>query len=396
MYIRKINSALRKRLSESRRYIQILAGPRQVGKTTLITQTLSSMSATSRYVSADDSSAVSGTWIEQQWHAARAALSMKPSRGGIILAIDEIQKVPGWSETVKRLWDEDTRAGTIIKVVLLGSSPLLIQKGLTESLAGRFEMIRLPHWSFAEMRDAFGFTLDQFIYHGAYPGAAPLIGDEIRWRHYIRDSLIETSISRDILMMVRIDKPALLKRLFELGCVYSGQILSYNKILGQLTDAGNTTTLAHYLELLGHSGLLTGLQKFSKKKVVERSSSPKFLALNTALVSAQSGDDFNTARLDPRRWGRLVESAIGAHLANSAAGSDFQVTYWRERNREVDFILSRESTSIAIEVKSGLEKNALPGIDAFAKMFSPKKIYRVGSGGIPIEEFLVMNPADLL
>jgi len=213
-------------------------------------------------------------WIEQQWEAARL-LAREAGREGALLALDEVQKVPRWSESLKRLRDEDSRAALPLKVVLLGSAPLLVQKGLTESLTGRFEILHLPHWSYVEMRDAFGWTLDQYLFYGAYPGAAPLVDEPERWARYIRDSLIETTIARDVLLLSRVDKPALLRRLFELGCTYSGRILSYTKMLGQLQDAGNTTTLAHYLDLLAGAGMVVGLQKYAGGAARRRGSSPK-------------------------------------------------------------------------------------------------------------------------
>lgn len=383
MYKRPISSNLHTRLTESRRFMQVLAGPRQVGKTMLVQQVLASINLPSHYASADEPTLQARTWIEQQWELGRLR-----SKDGAILVLDEIQKIPGWSEVVKRLWDEDTRTGTPLKIVILGSSPLLIQKGLTESLAGRFEMIPVPHWSFSEMQDAFGFTVDQYIYFGGYPGAAGLISDEKRWIRYIIDSLVETTISRDILLLTRVDKPALLRRLFLLGCEYSGQILSFQKMLGQLQDAGNTTTLAHYLELLAGAGMLTGIPKFAGKRILQRASSPKFRVLNTALMSVQSNRSFEAARTDLDFWGRLVESAIGAHLLNSAAGTGIEVFYWRERNREVDFILRHGDRVAAIEVKSGQSKTVLPGIGEFSRAFAPQRKLLVGGQGIPIEDFL--------
>jgi hypothetical protein len=273
--------------------------------------------------------------------------------------------------------------------VLLGSAPLLVQKGLTESLAGRFEILRLPHWSFAEMRDAFDFSLDQYVYFGGYPGSAPLAREASRWRRYILDSLVETTISRDVLLLTRVDKPALLRRLFELGCRYSGQVLSYTKMLGQLHDAGNTTTLAHYLELLGGAGLLTGLAKFSGRVARQRGSSPKLQVLNTALMSAQSGIFFDEARVDGESWGRLVESAVGAHLANAAAAGECELFYWRERNREVDFVVRAGREITAVEVKSGRGRDTRPGLAAFAEAFKPARRLLVGGDGIPVEEFLL-------
>jgi hypothetical protein len=289
---------------------------------------------------------------------------------------------------VKRLWDEDTRAKRPVKVVLLGSAPLLVEQGLTESLAGRFEVLRLPHWSLAEMRAAFGFTLDQYVYFGGYPGAAPLAGEPERWRRYILDALVETTIARDVLLLTRVDKPALLRRLFELGCRYSGQILSYNKMLGQLHDAGNTTTLAHYLELLGGAGLLIGLPKFSEHLVRQRRSSPKLQVMNTALMSAQSGLLFDEALADPELWGRLVESAAGAHLANAAALGSCELHYWRVGNHEVDFVVRAGKSLVGIEVKSTRRRDALPGMGAFSAAARPTGTLLVGGDGIPLGEFL--------
>ena len=291
-------------------------------------------------------------------------------------------------ETVKRMWDEDTASGLPLQVVLLGSAPLLLQGGLAESLAGRFEQLRLPHWSLTEMRAAFGFSLEQFLYFGGYPGAAPVAGDAERWRRYVLDSLVETTISRDVLLMTRVDKPALLRRLFELGCRYSGQILSYNKMIGQLQDAGNTTTLAHYLDLLSGVGMLTGLPKFAGEAVRQRGSSPKLQVLNTALMTAQSGLLPEDAKNDGEFWGRLTESAVGAHLANSAAMGRCELFYWRDRNREVDFVVRSGRRLLAIEVKSSRARSALPGLAAFADAFLPQRTLLVGADGVAVEEFL--------
>ena len=305
-----------------------------------------------------------------------------------MLVLDEIQKVPGWSETVKRLWDEDTRTKLPLKVVLLGSAQLLITRGLSDSLAGRFELIHLRHWSFAEMQAAFGWSLDQYVFYGGYPGSAPLIGDPARWSRYVLDSLIETTISRDVLSMARVDKPALLRRVFEFGCRYSSQILSYTKMLGQLQDAGNATTLAHYLDLLAAAGMLTGLQKYAGDAARSRGSSPKLQVLNTALLSAQSGLALEEARANPEIWGRYVESAIGAHMANAAATGEVEVFYWRERGHEVDFVLRSKRRVVAIEVKSGRAPIAHAGSAEFASRFKPDRTLLVGGDGISIVDFL--------
>ena len=387
MFLRPQHTALAKRLGERRRFIQVVAGPRQVGKTTLVRQVTEASGVVVRYASADEPTLRGGEWIAQQWDAARLA-ARDAGRRGALLVLDEIQKMSGWSETVKRLWDADTAAGMPLKVVLLGSAPLLIQRGLTESLAGRFEVLHLPHWSYAEMRAAFGWTLDRFLFYGGYPGAAPLVKEPERWARYVKDALIETTISRDVLLLTRVDKPALLRRLFELGCAYSGQVLSYQKMLGQLHDAGNTTTLAHYLDLLTGAGMVTGLQKFAGGSVRQRGSSPKLQVLNTALMGAQSGLTLEQARADTSFWGRMVESAVGAHLANAAAAGVCEVFYWRDRNREVDFVVRAGRAVTAIEVESGRPRETPPGLEAFAASFKPTRTLLVGGDGIALEEFL--------
>jgi predicted AAA+ superfamily ATPase len=376
---------LASRLIEPRRFLQVVAGPRQVGKSTLVQQVTDDLDLPVRYASADEPTLRGGDWISQQWDAARLDIAGKP---GAVLVLDEIQKIPAWSETVKRLWDEDTRRKRPLKVVLLGSAPLLIAQGLTESLAGRFETLRLPHWSFSEMREAFGWSLEQFLYFGGYPGAAPLIGDHQRWARYIADSLIETSIARDVLLLTRVDKPALLRRLFELACRYSGQVLSYTKMLGQLQDAGNTTTLAHYLDLLAAAGMVCGLQKYAGDRARSRGSSPKLQVLNTALMTVISGTDPDELRTDREFRGRLVESAIGAHLANAAAAGECELFYWNDRGREVDFIIKVRSRVIAIEVKSGRTPTAHRGTAAFTESFKTHRTLLIGGDGISVEQFL--------
>jgi len=381
---RPYGAVLSARLAEPRRFFQVVTGSRQVGKTTLVQQVVDALPAPVRFASADEPTLRGTEWIAEQWEAARLAASPD-----VVLVLDEVQKVVGWSETVKRLWDEDSRTGRSVKVVVLGSAPLLIQQGLTESLAGRFEVVHLPHWSYSEMREAFGFTLDQYLYFGGYPGAAPLADDPARWRRYILDALVETTISRDVLLLTRVDKPALLRRLFDLGCRYSGQVLSYTKMLGQLQDAGNTTTLAHYLDLLAGAGMVRGLQKFAGQAVRQRGSSPKLQVMNTALMSATAGLTPAEARADRDHMGRLVESAVGAHLANAAARGVCEVFYWRDRNREVAFVVRAGRALVAIEVKSGRRTDTLPGMVAFAEAFHPTRTLLVGADGIPVEEFLL-------
>jgi predicted AAA+ superfamily ATPase len=387
MFNRAAFHVLVKRIQEPRRFIQVLAGPRQVGKTTIARQVMEAVSMPVHFVTADEPTLRDRIWIAQQWEIARLKITDKKGEGALLI-LDEAQKVSEWSAVIKRLWDEDTHSGIPLKVVLLGSSPLLVQRGLTESLAGRFEIIPVIHWSYSEMREAFGWNLEQYIMFGGYPGAAGLIEDQERWSRYIIDSLIETTISRDILLLTRVDKPALLRRLFQLCCDYSGQVLSYQKMLGQLHDAGNTTTLAHYLDLLHGAGLIAGLSKFYGKRVRQRSSSPKIQVLNTALMSAPANLSFEAAQQDREYWGRLVESSVGAHLVNSARGKNVEIFYWLERNQEVDFVLSDRHHLVGIEVKTGRRKEHLPGMEAFCKTFRAKKTLLVGSQGIQLEEFL--------
>lgn len=388
MFQRPICRTLVSRLKEPRRFLQVLAGPRQVGKTTLARQAMESLAMPAHYASADEPGLRDRAWIEQQWEVARLQLKGTRKSGGALLVLDEIQKIPHWSDVVKRLWEEDSHNKLALKVVLLGSSPWLIQRGLTESLAGRFEVIPVTHWSYAEMHEAFGWGLERFIFFGGYPGAVALVEDETRWTHYIADSLIETTLSRDILLMARVDKPALLRRLFHLGCDYSGQILSYQKMVGQLQDAGNTTTLAHYLELLAGAGMLTGIPKFAGQRIRQRGSSPKLQVLNNALMTAQAAVSFDEAQKNRDFWGRLVESAVGAHLVNSAMETKTEVFYWRERSMEVDFVLRSGKSIVAIEVKSGRSRVDLPGVEVFKKTFHPKRTLLVGGQGISVEEFL--------
>ncbi len=385
-YRRPQADILAARLEEPRRFLQVVAGPRQVGKTTLVHQVLADVGVPTVVASADEPALKDASWLAAQWDRARSTLGEGAS--GAVLALDEIQKISQWSESVKRLWDEDTKEGRPIQVVLLGSAPLLMMQGLTESLAGRFEVLHLPHWSFSEMREAFGFSLERFLFFGGYPGAAPLADEPDRWRRYLLDSLIETTISRDVLLMTRVDKPALLRRLFELACRTSGQVLSFTKMLGQLQDAGNTTTLAHYLDLLAGAGMVTGLQKFAGQAVRRRGSSPKLQVLNTALLTAQSGSSPAEAAADRSFHGRLVDSAVGAHLANAAAAGECELFYWRERNREVDFVVRRGDSVLALEVKSARAPMSLPGLAAFAEAFSPRRTLLVGGDGVPLDEFL--------
>lgn len=393
MFQRAHLQQLIKRMNEPRKFIQVLTGPRQVGKTTLVGQLVGQLSYPYLFVSADAVALSNGSWLKQQWNTAQLQMDQSGA-DRFLLVIDEIQKIEQWSETVKLMWDTDTRHNRNLQVILLGSSRLLLQKGLTESLAGRFETTYMGHWSFAEMQAAFDWNMQQYIWFGGYPGAATLIDEEERWKDYVMNALVETSISKDILMLTRVEKPALMKRLFELGSLYSGQILSYTKMIGQLQEAGNTTTLSHYLHLLNTAGLLGGIEKYAGDIIRKRSSSPKFQVHNTAFISAQSNQTLEQVIKAPAEWGRMVESAVGAHLINMAQSGAFNLFYWRERNEEVDFVVERRGKLVAIEVKSGV-KNQVKGMEPFNEQYHPEKLLLVGEGGMPVEVFLKMNLKEL-
>ncbi len=393
MFTRKELGQLNQRVQEPRQFIQVVVGPRQVGKTTLVRQLIDQLTMPVHYVSADAVGAANSTWVAQQWETIRFRLQQTGAEHAL-LVIDEIQKIDNWAEVVKSQWDQDTFNQLPVKVILLGSAHLLIQQGLTESLAGRFELLPLTHWTLDEMQTAFGVSVEEYVWFGGYPGAAPLMGDQSRWRDYILNALIETTLSKDILMMTRVDKPALLHRLFELGCCYSGQILSYTKLLGQLQDAGNTTTLTHYAQLLDSAGLLSCLDKYAVDKARQRGSIPKWQVQNSALFSVFSPLSYEQVRANPVEWGRWVETAIGVHLTRAVQVSRLELFYWREGPDEVDFVLRQGQQVISLEVKSGRRPHA-PGMGAFVRRAQPHKVLLVGQSGIPWADFLRTDPAAL-
>lgn len=381
-------------MREKRRFIQVIMGPRQVGKSTLMKQVLNALDIPFVFYPADAVPATQLSWITDCWNAARAKMRVE-GLGELILVIDEIQKITGWSEVVKKEWDTDTFYDVNLKVILLGSSRVMLDKGLADSLEGRFERIILSHWSFAEMRDAFGFTLDQFIYYGAYPGAAELIGDEDRWRDYITGSIVDATINKDILVNEKIAKPALLRQTFELSAAYSGMELSYNKMIGQLQDAGNTTTLAGYLNLLSQAGLVCALNKYAVDLARKKNSVPKHQVYNNALKNIYCEKPFADAVQDRALWGRLFESAIGAHIMSYSYAGDYKVYYWRTKpGCEVDYVLEKKGRVIAIEVKSNCDPGN-DGLSEFKVQYKPFLALVVGDGGMKAEDFLSINPADL-
>ena len=386
MFKRKLVTQLTERLKEPRRFIQIVVGPRQTGKTTAALQALKELDIQTHFVSADDPSLNSVEWLRNEWEQVRALAKS----GEAILVVDEIQKIKGWSSIVKLLWDEDSRLFSTLKVILTGSSSLLLQKGLTESLMGRFEMLYSPHWSYTECKEAFNYSLEDFLFFGGYPGAATLIKDESRWARYMGTSIVEPTISQDILMMEEVRKPALLRALFMLGSGYSAQELSFTKMLGQLQDAGNTVTLAHYLDLLGKANMLTGLQNYSGSQIRTRKSSPRLMVYDTSLMTYADGANRRRLLDNPADKGRLVESAVGAYLLSRGKEECFEVYWWRDRNNEVDFVIKKGSQLTAIEVKSGRVKN-VGGSLVFKQRYPEALSLIIGSANFGLEDFLSGN-----
>ena len=385
---RKLVSQLSQRLQEPRLFIQVIVGPRQTGKTTAVNQAIEFLDMPVHFVSADGPTVNSQEWLKNEWEKAR--LLCKDSRQEALFVVDEIQKITQWSSVVKLMWDEDTRYKTPLKVVLTGSSSLLLQKGMSESLMGRFEVLFSPHWCFQECSTAFDYTLEEFLYFGGYPGAALWRHEIDRWRRYMSTSIIEPTISQDVLQMEEIRKPALMRALFYLGAAYSAQELTYVKLLGQLQDAGNTITLAHYLELLGRAGLLKGLEKFTFEKIRQRKSSPRFMVCDTSLM-VLAADVLPTQAIEDTAFrGHLVESAVGAYLLARAQEEGFKVYYWRDRNDEVDFVLQKGSSITALEVKSGPVKGTGGGL-AFLKRYPHALSYVIGSKSCSLEDFLLGN-----
>lgn len=381
------------RMNEPRKFIQVLAGPRQVGKSTLIDQVLAECQIPHYLYNTDGVDENDTDWIRRIWETTRTLMDSR-QQTETVLVIDEIHKIKRWSEIVKREWDADTRSKRQMKLFILGSSRLMLRKGLTESLAGRFELIRLGHWTLQEMEDAFGWTLDNWIYYGGYPGSASLIKDMRRWRKYIKESLVAPAIEKDIILTSNIYKPALMKQLFELGCTYSAELLSLTKALGQLQDAGNVTTLSSYLEILNQCNLLAGLQKYANDEARRYQSIPKYQVYNNALLTAFKGTSYEKDRIDPQIWGRWIESAVGAYLLGGAEDGGYSVYYWRERSDEVDFIIVRQGEVMALEVKSG-RRGMNSGIPKFNDLFHPKHSLVIGTDGIPFEEFFRMRIEDL-
>ena len=399
---RQVVAQVRAGFKRRKRLMHIIAGPRQIGKSVASLQIAAKWQGPVVIASADQPVPPGPEWIHTHWELAilKARESSSGSPSKVLLILDEIQKVPGWSEVIKGLWDKEQWQEHHIELILLGSSTLLLQKGMTESLAGRFYLYRCMHWSLAEMHEAFGWDLENWLFYGGYPGAAPLVSDSSEdhniWVNYVRDSLIETVIAKDVLQLQTVAKPALLRHLFLLACSHPAQILSYNKMLGQLHDAGNTTTLAHYLKLLESAYLLSGLELFKFGKLTKRGSSPKLILWNNGLINAVVGETFTSCRTDFSWWGRIVENAVGAHLLNHLSALSCSIYYWRERGNEVDFVIKTPKQLWAIEVKSSPARSSdAQGLAAFCGKYPEARPLVIGNQGMGLEDFFLSDPENL-
>ena len=398
--------------------IVAVTGPRQSGKTTLVRQALRrlrGMGHRTRYIALDDPdrprwSSLSGSdatvalpppphdieWLVSVWRQARR--DAEAYRNGFALALDEIQYVEDWSSTVKGLWDADRRADRPLKVVILGSAPWRLLTGMGDSLAGRFMSFPVRHWSLPEMVEAFDVSLDEYVFFGGYPGSIRYARDLRAWRRYVVYSIIAPIFDRDILARTRVDRPSLMRQLVDLAPEYSGQIVTYEHLAGRLRSGGSPTTLAHYLDLLSDAGIMTRLPKYAGSAVRRAASNPKLLVLNPGLMTALSGYSFNEARDDRTFWGRIIETAVGAHLHNTLEAA-MHLSYWRDDPHEVDFVLYQGPRVLGIEVKSGRRRRALPGLTAFKERFPKAETLLVGgrrgvrTNQVPLNEFLA-EPAS--
>lgn len=395
MYQRRHLNILKSRMAEPRRRMQIVMGPRQVGKSTLVGQFTEATSVPFDFFAADSVNRFDTSWIPNKWQQARMRMDIH-SEQEHILVIDEVQKIKGWSEQVKKEWDEDSRNHRNLKVILLGSSRLLLQKGLEESLEGRFETIKMGYWDWQEMHEAFGFSMDEYVYFGGFPGLAPDIQDEGRWRNLMEDSIISPILTRDILEIEEIRNPALLRQVFELACIESAKELSLTKMQGTM-NSGTVPTIKNYLDILNKSMIVQPLQNYSLSRVKEKQSVPKMQVFNNAFRNRFGTFSFDEARVDPAEWGRLVESAVGAHLANRAMTDDYELFYWRNaRRQECDYVLRKGQALVAIEVKSGSVDKTV-GFEKFKEQFADKvtAAFIVGPQALPLEDFFIMDLKSL-
>jgi uncharacterized protein len=376
-------NVMRQRLTEpAPGHVQVLTGPRQVGKTTLLLELAKHWGKRALYAAADTPEASLPGWWEQQWQRAE---QLAQSRGAVLL-IDEIQYLAHWSRLLKAGIDRVRRERIALHVVVSGSSSLHIGKGARETMAGRYERLQLLHWSAAEIAERFGVTaskaVEQTVQYGSYPGAVSLLSDLTRWREYVRQSIMEPAVGRDLMMLETIRKPALLRQVFALCTGHPAEIISLQKLCGQLTDKGSLETVAHYLHVLEEAYLVAAVPKYSEKALRQRAAPPKLIVLNNAFLGATSNRLPPQPDAEPERWGRWVENACLAHAWNAGQ----QVCYWRAEPYEVDMVLDGSWGRWAIEVKSGpYALNDLDGLLEFCRrnrQFSPAVLCAPGDESV--------------
>jgi predicted AAA+ superfamily ATPase len=339
--------------------LQVIIGPRQVGKTTTVLKYLEeNHSEKFLFYSADEVFNATSNWILEIWSKARSEKK--------ILVIDEIQKCENWSAVIKKLWDEDKRNKQTFPCILLGSSSLEIQKGLTESLTGRFQLHKAYHWNHEESKKAYGLSFEDYLKFGGYPGSYNF-KDRDDWAKYVKQSIILTVIEKDILQYHAVKSPALFKQAFEIIMSYPAQEISYTKLLGQLQDKGNVELIKYYLSLYEGAFLVKVLEKYSAKKIITKSSTPKILPLAPCLYYLEILDEYKSEEL-----GRVFELVVGAQLVRT----DESLYYWREGNDEVDFVLKKGRRLYGIEVKSGRKKSQ-KGLDKFKDKFPEAKLIMI-------------------
>lgn len=359
------------RLSEKPRFIQVVLGPRQVGKTTGVLQLKDFLDTDYQYENADAVFSSKSEWLKQIWLETRLKAQ---SEKVPVLVIDEVQSIPEWSTIIKGLWDMDKVEKKLFHIILLGSSSLELHHGLNESLAGRFEYIHVPHWNFQESRELVpSLTLEEFMDYGGYPEPL-LIAEKERRDNYLRNSILEPVITKDILQNVTVKRPGLFRQAFEITCLHAGEVLSLNKFLGQLQEGGNVDLVKHYLSLYEMAFLVRTIEKYSTNKIQKKSSSPKLLPLAPAFLTLFGEND----------RGRKFELVVGNHLLQKHQ----QVFYWREGNHEVDYVVKLENKLIGIEVKSG-RKMKLSGLEAFSKKFQTRTIIITPKNFHLIDELII-------
>ena len=410
-YVRPIKQDILKYLDGKPKHMLMLWGPRQSGKSTLIQQTLRHYPGPYQYINVDDfepehiidfpelmqkpKSSRLSLWMREHWQKARSCA--QASSQPFVLVIDEVQMIPNWAQRVKGMYDRDRWDGHQVHVVLLGSSPRNLQKGISESLLGRFYPMDIPHWSYSEMKEAFGFSVDDYIFYGGYPGAASYAGPDqyLEWKNYVQTAVIDGNLERDIFELIEIHYPDVMDQVFKIGAHASSQLMDIKKVIEKFTYETQQQLkkedfphilVMRYLTILSKVSMLTSITKYARDPF-KRRRTPKFQVLNTGLMSATHTLTFEEAKQSPAYWGRLAESAVGAHLLNTLHPSA-SLHYWRYNGDEVDFVVDRTITLTAIEVKTAKKNKPLKGLQTFCQKFPVTRSLVVGTGGISFEEFL--------